>query len=249
MKKLIYLLLLLLIVATPCFGQDMARMSLGVIGGGVPAAGCADTSCTGFLICQNFEGTGYDNSETWTENVTGTAVVDEDDTTATILRGSQQLKITAGDGTGSARTAFTASGTVYGHVKFKTGDATPTATVYIITLYDSTYGNNLSIRILTGGQLGLTDESHPGNTVGVLSDNTAYHIWFSYTKGAGTDAKYTLAFSATTTEPTSGNNYCEVTVGHGTLNMSILWLMSASALVNDFDQILLKTTTIGTVCN
>jgi len=38
MKKLIFLLLLLLI-ATPCFGQDMARMSLGIIGGGVTTAG------------------------------------------------------------------------------------------------------------------------------------------------------------------------------------------------------------------
>jgi hypothetical protein len=37
MRKLIYLLLLLLI-ATPCFGQDMARMSLGVVGSGTPVA-------------------------------------------------------------------------------------------------------------------------------------------------------------------------------------------------------------------
>lgn len=43
MKKLIFLLLLLLI-ATPCFAQDMARMSLGIVGGGVPAAGCSSTS-------------------------------------------------------------------------------------------------------------------------------------------------------------------------------------------------------------
>ncbi len=38
MKKLIFLLLLLLI-ATPCFGQDVARMSIGVVGGGVPVSG------------------------------------------------------------------------------------------------------------------------------------------------------------------------------------------------------------------
>lgn len=35
MKKLIFLLLLL--ITTPCFGQDFARMNLGVVGGGVPA--------------------------------------------------------------------------------------------------------------------------------------------------------------------------------------------------------------------
>jgi hypothetical protein len=42
MRKLIFLFLLLLI-ATPCFGQDMARMSLGVMGSQVPVAG---SSCT-----------------------------------------------------------------------------------------------------------------------------------------------------------------------------------------------------------
>jgi len=49
MKKLIFLLLLLLIV-TPCFGQDVARMSLGVVGGGTPATGGSPPTLTSSTV-------------------------------------------------------------------------------------------------------------------------------------------------------------------------------------------------------
>ncbi len=83
MKKLIYLLPLLLI-ATPCFGQDMARMSLGIVGGGVPAAG----GCTsGDLAHETFDAAGYDLGGAWSESIGGAGALVNEDLAAPALTG------------------------------------------------------------------------------------------------------------------------------------------------------------------
>jgi len=61
-NRLEYMLVLLFLLAVACSESD-ARMGIQMVGGGTPAG--APAECTGLLICQNFEGTGYDNSETW----------------------------------------------------------------------------------------------------------------------------------------------------------------------------------------
>lgn len=95
---LVYFLWLL--IATPCFGQiktnegcleggtfaqdqigckkrwEEARMSIGVIGGGVPAGGAFACTNNGDLLVETFDPTGYDDAD-WAESDTG-GTINED---------------------------------------------------------------------------------------------------------------------------------------------------------------------------
>jgi hypothetical protein len=255
MKKLI---LFLILFCSPAWAQDCqeplqtARLIGPMLGGvSVAPASCADTSCTGFLICQNFEGAGYDHTEVWAEIIGTGGTVDEDDTTATILRGSQELKVYAGNAGQISYAYFTLTvdqGELYAHFKFKTTDATPSADTINFRFLDAAASSIVVVSLKTTGVLEISCGGQLGTTVATLSDDTAYHVWVHYKKDAAV-AQYSVGFSTTTTEPTSGNYYYGNNNGASNVDVHYILLESRNQQTVFFDQTLVKTTSIGTVCN
>jgi hypothetical protein len=243
MRYLFSILLLLLSVVS-------ANAEGFVIGSG--AASCADSSCTGFLVCQNLEGTGYDNSETWTEGVGSNCTVDEDDTTAT-PRGSQDLKISTSTSPGTCltRTSFTAGSSIYYHIRFKAAAIGVVADIG--GLRDSTNTTQLhSITLLSTGALRSIDGSQTASTSGTLSAGVWYHIWGYYQKGTGSNSVHSVEFTADNVRtPTgSGSGYATGTAGTSTADAGIIRFLQTSENITGHyhDQVLVKSTSIGTVC-
>ncbi len=215
-------------------------------------AACADSSCAGFDVCQNFEGTGYDNSETPTESgdCDSPNSCNEDDTTATVLRGSQQLAIANSNGAYPyVAFSFGSATGKYAHFRIKVTDATPDVDTFIAAW--ASEGSPLAyLYLTTDGTLYVTDDwTHVATTVGTISDNTATDIFVRYAKGTGADGILSIGFSTDHTEPSSGNNFASLSDGNMTSNIDQL------ILINDnpgytvyFDQVLVKGTAIGTVC-
>lgn len=214
-----------------------------------PAA-CADSSCSGFLVCQNFEGAGYDNSESWTEEIGTTGGVVNEDYTTSPGRGSQSLQVRPGSTTPSyTYMTFTPQAAIYGHFKmyvatapsvnyadvFSTSDAGITQLVAI--LIDTDRG----IRLASPGAIN-SDKTAP------LDLNTWYHVWYYIAKGTGANAQAWLRYSTSNVMPAS--NSATITTGTWNTDRAAAYPSSLNASGSDirFDQFLVKTTAIGDVC-
>lgn len=242
MKKLFLLLLFLLIPSLAFAGEpiQLARMNSYVAGAVAPAASCADTSCTGFLVCQNLEGTGYDNSETWVEDV-GTP---NEDYTTTVLRGSQSLFITEGN---TVYFDLTASSEVYIHFRIRfTTD--PAGDVEVMKLWNSAFSTIFTFSRADTEIAVIHHGSDTTTTTATLAANTAYHLWIHYAKGTGANGVHDIRISTTATMPVSAD--ASSSSGVSTTDADYLAFKSAagSGLSYIVDQILVKTTSIGTVC-
>ncbi len=156
-----------------------------------------DTSPT-YLIFQNFESTGYDNGETWTE--TG---VWYPDYTTTVLLGSQSLM--ANTSNPSNYTTFSAQSTAHAFCMFRLS-ALPSA---VNSVFGLRSGTTLvtGFRVNSGGSITLYANSADSSASSVsLAINTTYYVWLTHVSG-GTCV---LAMSTTTTKPSadgSGNVY------------------------------------------
>jgi hypothetical protein len=249
MQKLLiilFLLISLLIPATPI--QSATMVSGRPCPGGVTSS-CADTSCTGFLWCQNFETetTGYDNSETW--STTGT--VDPAETTSP-LRGTQSA--TLADSSTLYRNVTT-DGEIYAFGRFSFSDATPTAQTILFK------GMNASsdvgwVTIQTTGKL-LCQNGTVSNTASgdALANDTTYYIWIrikAATSAEATDGIVTAEVSTTRNRADIVSGYgCSVTTGNDddTDITSIRYMNSAAGGAGvKIDQLLGRTTSIGDVC-
>lgn len=240
MIRLILVLSLILVPICASGSQDViAKKKV------TAAPTCADSSCTGFLTCQNFEAaaTGWDNGESWTTQNNGT--VDPVDTTASVLRGTQQVKI-LGSSTAASyiKKTFTSSTEVWAHLRLKFSDATPSTNN--ITVY---LGDYTSLTLTTAGALSLKNGAQSLTTSnGVVSDNTKIHVWIHSTKGTGSNGIYQLYVSANGTRPASptldGSN------GTNTANIAYIQVQSVRNYTAVFaDQILVSTLEIGDVCD
>lgn len=212
---------------------------------------CADGGA-GYLVTQNVEGTGYDNGETWAETVGTNGVANEDDTTAPILRGNQQLKLYAGDlgqNTKTRKDFGTTYTTLYSHFMFRTNDATPSAASIIAQFLDTSQNGLISITLNSAGTLRVSHGTSGVNTVATLTDNTDYHIWFRYTAGTGTDGVFSMGFSTTGIEPSSGDYFVYGTNGTSTAPARFISLQARTQLTEYFDQILVSEVNIGDVCD
>jgi hypothetical protein len=248
MQKLLIILFLLisLLTATPI--QSATMVSGRPCPGGVTSS-CADTSCTGFLWCQNFETetTGYDNSETW--STTGT--VDPAETTSP-LRGTQSA--TLADSSTLYRNVTT-DGEIYAFGRFSFSDATPTAQTILFK------GMNASsdvgwVTIQTTGKL-LCQNGTVSNTASgdALANDTTYYIWIrikAATSAEATDGIVTAEVSTTRNRADIVSGYgCSVTTGNDddTDITSIRYMNSAAGGAGvKIDQLLGRTTSIGDVC-
>ena len=211
------------------------------------ANSCADSSCTGFTVCQNFEETGYDNGESgdWNTTLNG-GTVDEDDTTATIMRGSQQLKVLASVGNNTYASNGQGSGdTIWIHVRVKFADATPSTESSFINVSNGYYA-----RIRSDGTIRIRHgTTNLDTSSGYVSDNTMRHFWFKFVKGTGADGEMVMYSS---TDGTRGSAVLNGSSGTSTIQPSAIQLREESGYTGGtfFDQVLVTYdgTEIGDVC-
>lgn len=238
-------LLILLAFSLICFSQSDA----GVVIGNYYATGgdCDDSSCTGFDVCQNFEGEGYDNSESWTESNGEEGTIDEDEA-GTVLRGSQSLEVIYGSSGGYVYSPAIDQGELYFHLLFRTPDATPASSTDILKLWTSGIATRYTLELQTNGTVRLTTAGNLASTTDSLSDNTTYHFWGYWKKGAeDEEGWFEFTALATRTPVGSGNKYVEVTGGTNNDDIRYLTLLQEGG-TQFWDQILVKTTAFTAVC-
>jgi hypothetical protein len=251
MKKLILLLILL---PTLCFA-GLQEKQCAVIAQKNATVACTDANpvgnCTGFLICQNFETTAEacdpcneDNSESWDKTLGGTGTITVDYGTA--LRGDESLQIVA-DGTSSLIVAtFTAQDTIYGFFRLKVADGRPSSTTEILSLYsDETRVGKVSIS--SAGKVLMYNGTAYSESTTTLDDGASgtLYIWFYWTKGTGTDG--TMGIEVSTTRTFSA---WEDEDTNGTAEAQVNTVYARDRYIGGvvIDQLLIKTTAIGTVC-
>lgn len=176
-----------------------------------------------YLIKQDFEGTGYDNSETWTENRT---VVDED-YTGIVLTGSQSLRVvtTLTNDVYAASPSFASQNEAW--IYFQWRPVTLDGASYIAALYGGG-SERLWIRVNSDGTMRIDHGAISSNTVATVTAGTTYNVWARYKIGAGTDGVGELAFSTTTTKPTSGSGFVSLANGTETAPVTLCRLGNLS---------------------
>lgn len=173
-----------------------------------------------WIIRQGFEGTGYDNAETWT--AAGTGSVDPD-STATVLEGTQSLRIQLTSQTGSTYREVTAAGALYVRMLLRmdsigNGVLATIRTANTIRATLSRVSNKLRVQPSGGTSNDSTDNLPTGTTL---------YLWFEYISGSGSDAIARAGWSTTATKPTlsaSGSTTCASTNGTGTGTVNRLYL-------------------------
>jgi len=244
MRRLIILLVVL-------FGLFVSfRLSASVVGSGVVVGpgvtlDVACNDCTGKVICQNFEGTGTDNGETWTKGGT-TANVDFD-ATGVILRGAQSCSITnAGEAYSihlGANLAEFWFHTMYQTAALSTGDH-----LDLIQIRDSADATFLTIRIrnVSPGPPVMQIKNgtiYSGNGTTTVAIDTVYHIWGYYKN----DGHATVWLGTNTSRPASA----EVTMTNGDSTASahsVKLYRRSETMLEYFDQVLLDDAEFTTVC-
>lgn len=252
--------ILMILLATPAWAFPPLIAGKTAAGGSGEAA-CANPSgtCTGFLVCQNFETTAEvcdpcteDNSESWDKLLGGDSAVSVDDTTATVLRGTQQLALDANTSNANIRSpVFTAQSEVYTFFRFAADDATPSSATAVLNVLDT--GNNVKyyVQLQTSGRLRCVNGSAAAaNTTGtVLSNSTKYYVWARFkaeTSEGAANGECDLYVSTTGTKPASP----EASTTAGTSVETIARISPATnyTIITYFDQILVKASEIGNVC-
>lgn len=226
-----------------------------IVVGGLPVASggaCADADTyTALEANENFEGTGYDNGD-WT---TWTGTPNADDTTATVLRGSQQLALDNGERVYKAVSGSPSGGSI--HFRYKAADGTPSANhqflkigyggdsdTFVINLYHRTDGN---IGAYHGSSYGTTTDTP------LATNNTMVHVWLAFTLGTGADGQLGLYISSNGTKPGSPTIYLSngTATSANSYDRISLWNSGeATSQITYYDQFLFDTSTsIGDVCN
>ena len=244
MKSIIIFLFVGILSAQSVFIEPMPKRRGAVSGGG--GATYTDTT-TNVLVYQNFEGTGYDRSETWTAEPGSGGTVDPDYTT-TILRGAQSMRLgtAAGASPDVYNNSFTAQPIVYGFFRWQVRTSGAYGT--LIFLDDSTFAHD-ALGIVLGSNfstwtLNRNDAATTATGTYSISLNTTYFIWFDYNKVAGTANLYI----GTTGTFADATHVVTLTGGANTYTVKYLLLFMKNNVTSGvylFDQVLLKTTSIG----
>lgn len=205
MRKLIVLL-----------SMVMAAVASVVLPGGIMrtiGGGAAPT----YLLEQNFESAGLPSG--WT---TASGTPNYDYATAPApLEATQSLfqDATLTVNQRSDSPTFTASAAAWGYVMYSPSTLPPAGNNTVITFRNGST-DLMNVQINSSGQLranvGTPSSSY---TVTGMSAGTVYHIWWHYTAGSGANAVGNVALSTTTTKPTSGNGFAQVTTGTSTLSV------------------------------
>lgn len=206
--------------------------------GGAPAT---------YLIKQDFEGAGYDNSETWTEAGTGT--LNEDDTTSpSPLVGSQSLRVVFAAETGTTTSpVFAAQADCWLYARIHPVAIVTVGSTVSLTIRHAA-GECLRLRIMNTGLVGVrAGGGTEAVTVDAMSNGTEYHIWCHYIKGTGANAVATVGFSTDGTKPTSGNKFASSVNGTATADADRVQIGSGVSTTHTYvwDKIRIDDVSIG----
>lgn len=231
MKRLT-LIILGVLLCTPLY-SDMNTYVIGSGGGG-----CTE-NCGDFLVCQNFEGTGYDNSEAWSKG--GTV---NPDSTAVVLRGSQSCQIATTYGY-IWSPEFTGQSTLYMHWLYrKASNPDSEARMFAIR---SSAGYMAYGHLQPDGTIKLTVGSATPAYTSELSNDTTYHIWVVYTAGTAGNGSVSLYAGTGLTRPASplatANNTGGTSVGD-----AIVVVIDSGGVTTTVDQILVDGSSFSEVC-
>ena len=199
--------------------------------------------CPEYLLCQNFEGTGYDNGESWATGGSGTYTIDPDNTTAPILKGSQQVRINAGSSFGVLSSpTFAQTAIVYFRSKVRFS-LLPVADSNIFWLRTAGDANVITVGLKSDGKLFLTvkDVAQVATNDSVSAD-TIYYIWVR----TSSISPYTvsMAFSTDTTEPTSGTKFISANFLQAWVIQNIRAWAWFETIVSDFDEVIVSANPI-----
>lgn len=212
----------------------------------------------GFLLVENFEAApGYDVAG-WSEIISADGTVDEDDTTVSILRETQQLKVYGGSAAAnyaSTRSVvFAATAEIWAHFLMRLSTALPAGLVNIFSFNDGT-SIRLVVSVNANGTIKVTCGTASATTVSAIAADTDYRFWVYYKQGTGADALYSVEFTpkATTAPIGSGNAYAGGNDGSRTNTMTTAQV--GVGVGNDsgrtrtifFDQVYVDNAAIGDV--
>jgi len=191
-----------------------------------------------YLVNQNFEGTGYDNSETWTSS--GTVYPDY---TTTPLRGSQDLRLVNADSNAKSPVVSSAT-TVYG--RFMVDFAVlPAGTTRFFGLYNGATRIGEIAQQITGRITGvITGCTQFYAAAGyAMSVGTPYYIWWAYTNNGGTGSTLEIWQSTDSTKPGTSIGSCAN--GTTSTDTNAVRFETNSSMDFEIDQVLMSTSVIG----
>jgi len=199
-----------------------------------------DTATITYLINQRFEGTGYDNGETWT---TANGSPDPNYTT-TVLEGSQSLFLNLATAASRIRADFTNQSEIWCYALFRIVGSAPGGDRGIFAFSANGSGTTVDGVGITSG---LKLKVYTSATVDSIVAGTTYHLWWHYKKGTGADAVIDCGFSTDGIKPTSGNKFVQVSNAPHTSDAGRVWLGFTSTGNYDviFDKVLVAATEIG----
>lgn len=230
----------------------VSRANVKTVGGvalaNVKSIGGVDNTSGGgatYLINQNFEGAGYDNSETWTE-ASGTP---NEDYTSTVLAGSQSLLL---DSTGAVNQrvdspAFAAMTDGWAYMLFHPVTLPAAGNNSFFQLRSSTTLLG-QVQINSSGALRVNSGAVSSSyTTSTMSAANTYHIWVHYIDGTGANGFLSVGFSTDGTKPTAGNAYQELTTGTHTADCDNIRVLSDATMARQIilDRILVDDASIG----
>lgn len=237
---------ILILAACVCTATAQARMNVTVVAGGTPAAAACTENCADFIYCQNAEGAGYDNSETWTE--TGSTV--NEDYTTTVLRGSQSIYFPT---TGSLIELISANASLYDevwvHFQLRIISLPTSSNQGIIHIQRQGVADVTMLRLNTDGTFTLVQEGGgTATTAGAYSTGTNYHVWVRSVKSTGSNGVGALYIGTTSTRP--GSAVASFSNGGATNQADrIVFKNQNSGLAYIIDQIYFDNAEIGNVCD
>lgn len=199
-------------------------------------------SGTTYLINQGFEGSGYDNGETWTESGTGTI---NEDYTGVTMDGAQTLRIALAAQTGrTVSPTFAATKPCYVYFKWR-AVAFPSSGSTVIACIYSGSTRLTQVSVSSAGVFTVRNGSTGGTTTGSVSTGTTYHIWITYTVG-GTDGTSNLGYSTDGVKPT-GYTHSGGDATASADNLCIGQITGSSSATCEFiyDHVLVNNASIG----
>ncbi len=216
---------------------NVATANVGSINGaGAPAGG--------YLVNQNFEGTGYDNSETWTETAVGGSVVNEDFTDV-VLAGSQSLRVYAAgqwDATGT-KTSFAAQSEVWAFFEIQ---MVWESTVWVLAHLQNSDSDMAYLYRKTATVMEIVCGGATAEATFSTSSGIPYFCWLHYTKGTGANALLDVYLATTSTRP--GSPTASITTGTSTNDVNMIRFNSHSTTTGTeflLDRVLVDDAAIG----
>lgn len=197
-----------------------------------------------YLLEENFEATGYDNS--WSE--TG-ATTPNEDYTGVVLQGSQSCRFVT-----AAQTCQTTHALASGYSTLEVYFLFRFATLYdvettLIRINDASDVQVATIRLQTAGTLRIRSAgvSPQASTTDAISTGITYHGWLRYIKGTGADAFASVEFNTTGVRAGSGSKYASVNTGGATTDGKNIVLGPGNSVTTDFviDRVLALDGSIG----